>query len=236
MVTRANEPWRVWLVGAFALVLALITFPAFKVMLLEHLPMVERFLDTGTGSGRYVHLGLYAGAEAVIVALCLLSVRLEGERPSDIGLEVPRSLAWWLTFDAVCLVAGTIILLRHLEVMTIRAGAGQDYGAMFATNTSQRLLFVAGSALVVPLEEIIWRGFAITRLKRSGLPVWAAVLIPSVAFAYFHGGSIDTIFVSVAVGIGVIGLSVVFVRTRSLSWPILLHFGWNAMLIAVTPS
>lgn len=59
---------------------------------------------------------------------------------------------------------------------------GVNYGVLAARSTPQRVLGLVVSALVVPLEETIWRGFAITRLQRIGAPLWLAVVLPSLAF------------------------------------------------------
>jgi membrane protease YdiL (CAAX protease family) len=231
-VRRARD---VSAVGLFALLLALVAFPVFKVQVIDHLSVIERYGDDGTGPGFFVWAALYVGAEFVIAALCVASVRREGRALSDVGLVRPQSRAWWTVLVVVLIAAGTIIALRHVEAFTIMGRPGQDYGALAARHTWQRVMVVASSGFVVPLEEIIWRGFAITRLQRVGSPTWLAVLLPSLAFGYFHGGTLDTLWVSAFITIAASGLGVVFLRTRSLAWPILIHFGWNALLVAVSP-
>ena len=216
-----------------ALGLALIGFPLFKVQVIDHLPVILRYGETGRGNGFFVWAALYVGAEVVIAALCLSAVRREG--PASIGLMAPRSRAWWTVLTTVLIVSATIIILRHVDVLSIVGREGGDYGALVARHTWQRLFIVASSAFVVPLEETIWRGFAITRLQRLRAPTWLAVALPSAAFAYFHGGTIDTLWISAFIMVAVVGLSVVFLRTRSLAWPILIHFSWNALLVSVTP-
>ncbi len=222
--------------GLIALVLALAAFPLFKVQVVEHLPSVVRYGDTGLGPGRLVWAATYIGGEILIAGLCLASVFREGRTLSDVGLAPPRSRAWWMVLGVGLFVAGTLIVLRHADVIEIMGRAGQDYGVLAARNTWQRIEGVLTSAVAVPIEELIWRGFAITRLERLGAPTWLAILLPSAAFAYFHGGTVDTLAVSMAVGAGVIILSAIFVRQRSIAWPILLHFTWNIVLLSVTPT
>jgi membrane protease YdiL (CAAX protease family) len=221
--------------GLTALGLALVGFPVFKVQVIEHLSSVVRYGETHAGPGRYVWAATYIGAEFIIAALCLASVYREGRRPSDVGLSFQVSRSWWVLLVLTLLIASTVISLRHFDVLEIMGRPGQDYGALAATTTWQRVEGVVMSAVVVPIEELIWRGFAITRLERLGAPTWLAVLLPSLAFGYFHGGTVDTLAISAVVTLGVILLSVVYVRRRSLSWPILLHFGWNVVLLSLTP-
>lgn len=179
---------------------------------------------------------MYAGAELFVAGLCITSLVREGRSVDDIGLVAPRSRAWWSTLTAVLVVSGTIIALRHFDAITIVGRPGQDYGALEPLTTANRLLIVFSSALVVPLEEIIWRGFAVSRLRSMSAPTWLAVAAPSVAFGYFHGGTIDTLWISALILVAAIGLCGVYLRTRSLAWPFLIHFGWNALLVSVTPT
>jgi membrane protease YdiL (CAAX protease family) len=222
--------------GLMGLGLAIVAFPIFKVQVVEHLPAIVRYSETGRGSGWYVWAACYIGAEAVIAALCLASILRERRRPADAGLNVPASRVWWLVL-AVFLIAGAIVIaLRHVDVITIMGAPGEDYGAVAARNTAQRIVAVLTSAIVVPMEEFIWRGFAITRLQRLGLPTWAAVVVPSLAFGYFHGGTIDTIWITGFIAAAVAVLGVMYLRTRSLAWPILIHFSWNVMILSLTPT
>lgn len=214
--------------GVAGLLLALVAFPLYKIQL------IDRFVRTSDQF--WTWSGMYVGAELVIAVLCVASVVREGGEVRDIGLRLPTSKVWWTVLTVVLVVAGVIIALRHSGTISIVGREGQDYGALAAQTTANRVLIVLSSAVVVPIEELIWRGFSVTRLQRLHAPTGLAVLLPSLAFGYFHGGTIDTLWISVFITISVTGLCVVYLRTQSLAWPIVIHFGWNALLISVTPT
>jgi membrane protease YdiL (CAAX protease family) len=234
-VTTERQRSEVSSLGLAALGLALVAFPLFKVLVIDRLPVIERYADSGEGPGLLVWGLLYLGGEAVIAAMCVLSVRREGRPITDIGLAGPPSPAWWIVLAGALVASGVIIVLRHLDVITIMGRPGEDYGALAARATWQRVVIVGSSALAVLLEETVWRGFAVTRLRRLGAVTWLAVLLPSLAFGYFHGGTLDTLWISAFITLAAAGLCVLFLRTGSLAWPMLIHFSWNVLFVALTP-
>jgi membrane protease YdiL (CAAX protease family) len=207
-------------IGCIPLAIALIVFPSYKLAFVD---------QTGDWWAAW-----YLVAEAFIAVLCVLSLRRERRPLSDAGVVRP-SRAWWLALGAVIVVAAILLALREFDVIVMPAERGRDYGALSAPDTAGRLLAIIGSAIAVPLEEFIWRGFAISTLRRWRTPTWLAVLVPAVAFGAFHASGLDLLYVGVIVGLGSVVLGVIFLRTRSIAWPVLMHFGWNCALIALVP-
>jgi membrane protease YdiL (CAAX protease family) len=176
---------RVGVLSVLTLVLALIVFPFLKVQLFE-------------GSAAF-----YLGAEIAIAVLCIAALQADWRPLDDIGINAPSG-RWWVWFGAVVVVAVTIVLLRHVEVINIPAGEAATL--LSAHTTAGRFLNLLGVLVGVACEEIIWRGFAVNRLQAIGLPLSLAVLLPSIAFGYFHGGTLDTLGISAGVALSAVAL------------------------------
>jgi len=98
------------------------------------------------------------------------------------------------------------------------------------TSTPEHFFWLAMAATAAICEETMFRGFAITYLRRLVRSTWVAVLISTVAFAYMHGGLHQgaLLFASRFV-LGLI-LAGIYLWRDSLAEPIFLHFLIDAAL------
>jgi uncharacterized protein len=86
------------------------------------------------------------------------------------------------------------------------------------------LLFFVTAAVAAPLfEEFLFRGFLLPSLTRY-VPVWGAIAISGLVFGVAHL-SLSEILPLTTLGII---LGIVYVRTRNLLAPMLLHSLWNS--------
>ena len=92
------------------------------------------------------------------------------------------------------------------------------------TLSSSALIFALGAAA----EEALFRGYPLQTLMRSW-PVWLAVLPTSIPFALVHLGNpnVSPAFTFANTALAGIWLGVAYARTRSLWFPLGLHWGWN---------
>jgi len=72
-------------------------------------------------------------------------------------------------------------------VLAALQGASPEFSYYEGLRTWQLLLFVT----LIPVsagfcEELIWRGYAIQRLKARGRGRWSTILISAVSFALIH--------------------------------------------------
>lgn len=149
--------------------------------------------------------------------------------------ELPwRSLGWaphkgWLR-DAFLgtLLGGVAVCLAALVGEAVggysfafaeTAGAGQA-----KTLAASFVIFLLGAAA----EEMLFRGYPFQTLLRSW-PLWAALVPVSVPFALVHlaNPNVAPGFTFVNTVLAGVWLSVAYWRTRSLWFPLGLHFGWN---------
>lgn len=85
------------------------------------------------------------------------------------------------------------------------------------------LLMVISTMVVAPLvEEIVFRGLMLSRLRKA-MPVGWAVAVSSLLFGLAHG---QILWIAYAAILGVI-MSVVVVKTKSLTTSIILHMTFN---------
>lgn len=160
------------------------------------------------------------------------------------GLEdLPwRSLGWglhhgWardLLFGTV--LGGVAVVLAALVGMA--AGGARISLAEFGSGVVRTLvvsgvIFMLGAAA----EEMLFRGYALQTLMRSW-PLWVALIPASVFFALVHldNPKVARGFTFVNTVLAGVWLGVAYWKTRSLWFPLGLHFGWNWVQGAVLGS
>src|SRR5215204_4359769 len=150
--------------------------------------------------------------------------------------ELPwRSLGWalhkgWLRDTLFgLLLGGASICVAALVGMavggyhfTLQGSAGG--AALARTLVVSGVIFLLGAAA----EEMLFRGYALQTLMRSW-PLWVALIPVSVPFALVHlaNPNVAPGFTFANTVLAGVWLCVAYWRTRSLWFPLGLHFGWN---------
>jgi len=172
---------------------------------------------------------------ATVAALAIYLTYRAGQPMSSIGLRWTNPAAAFgsailatVTIYA-CLIATVVVMagLTRASPQTMAEPAREVYG-MFGRPTWGLILGIAGSAGV--FEEIVFRGFLLTRLRVLVGSWGVAVVIGSVLFALPHiweGRWAVALILPVAVV-----LSITFVRARGLAAPMLAHFLFNFLQLA----
>ena len=81
-------------------------------------------------------------------------------------------------------------------------------------------------------EEVIYRGYMMTALKKIGQPVWSAMVLSSLSFVYFHGLLLPLPLVVAGFIIAMIWAAIV--QRTSLLWTtIYFHAFWDASVTLV---
>jgi membrane protease YdiL (CAAX protease family) len=97
------------------------------------------------------------------------------------------------------------------------------YGGVLQTVFSTALLFIIAALA----EESLFRGYPLQTLCRAQL-MWLAVLLTSVPFAIIHlQNPSATAFSSINTALAGIWLAAAYLRTRSLWFPLGVHWAWN---------
>jgi membrane protease YdiL (CAAX protease family) len=106
-------------------------------------------------------------------------------------------------------------------------------GGVAKTLAGSFVIFLLGAAA----EEMLFRGYPFQTLMRSW-PLWAALIPVSVPFALVHLANPNVVpgFTFANTVLAGVWLGVAYWRTRSLWFPLGLHFGWNWVQGAVLGS
>ncbi len=80
-------------------------------------------------------------------------------------------------------------------------------------------------------EEVIYRGYMMSTLKRTGHPVWLSMVLSTASFVLFHG----ILPLPLMAGFFVVGMifAVIYQRTSSLWTVVSIHAVWDATVLLV---
>lgn len=147
-----------------------------------------------------------------------------------------RALGWsrhrgWLRDLALGTLFGCAALALATLVATVCGGfrftlAPAGFGVAFVKTFFGALVVYV---LLAAAEEATFRGYSLQTLMRS-LPFLIAVLPSSVVFAYLHhhfNPNVVPGFTFINTALAGLWLAVAFLRTRSLWFPLGLHWSWN---------
>lgn len=175
---------------------------------------------------RRTQLLMWLFATAVVAYVLFVERRplasLDPEAGTSIGL---LTVGWaWI------LVAGTAAVVALAFMLVGR----QRYDPVYETLVSlpvHRALFVSVSAGVT--EEVIYRGFLLTRLASLTGSEWVAVVVGGLAFAAMHAASRSR---TRLVQLGAMGVAfgVAFFSTDSLLAVVVVHAAYNALSLTTT--
>jgi membrane protease YdiL (CAAX protease family) len=138
------------------------------------------------------------------------------------------------------LVLGSIIGVASLAVATAIATAGGGLSFTISGRSAlfqvlQTLVFSAALFILAALaEEALFRGYPLQTLTRANL-AWLAVFLTSVPFAAVHLRNPNAAagFTFINTALAGVWLAVAYLRTRSLWFPLGVHWAWNWALAAL---
>lgn len=175
--------------------------------------------------------------ENLIIRLVLLVAALGAGFICTRGLE---GLPWralglsphprWLRDSLVGSLIGIASLALAAGLAT--AGGGLSFtisGRGALLQVGQTLIFSAALFIIAALaEEALFRGYPLQTLTRANL-AWLAVLLTSVPFAAVHlkNPNVAAGFTFVNTALAGVWLAVAYLRTRSLWFPLGIHWAWN---------
>ena len=187
-----------------------------------------------TGGAR---TGIWASSWPFLVGAAVLlgSATLVGWGCGLVFEELPfRAFGWWphrgwLRDVALGSLIGAASLLLAVGITAATRGIRFSFNPGSATTIGKTavvalIVFVIGGAA----EEALFRGYALQTFVRARL-AWVGVLVTSVPFAAAHllNPNVSRGFTFVNTVFAGVWLAVAYVRTRSLWFPLGLHWSWN---------
>jgi membrane protease YdiL (CAAX protease family) len=170
-------------------------------------------------------LGPFWSGEAVWWALALtvlLYARVVERQPfSTIGFRAPRfaDIGWSVVF-AVAMLAGMMVISAVIFPLLHLTQNAKEYHLLIDRPVLERLALVTRAAVC---EEILFRGYALSRIEQGTGSVWLAALISCAVFTYAHLASWGGAQLIIA-GFGGVLLTIQFVWRRNIWGNMLTHW------------
>jgi uncharacterized protein len=210
--------WQVFMLGFFFVGQFLLPFVFGAVISPGSLTM--------RGQGIYVFAS-YASMSILTIGVLYFSIKSYLPLPPD-WFKFNWKSNWLLWGIGGYLVATPIVIVVSILNEKIWQGQGGSNPllqiVLEGKDSTALLLFFLTAAVAAPLfEEFLFRGFLLPSLTRY-VPVWAAICLSGLLFGVAHLSLSEIIPLTT---LGII-LGIVYVRTKNLLAPMLLHSLWNS--------
>jgi uncharacterized protein len=228
LLTNINTPWispwdweivwQVFMLGFFFVGQFLLPFVFGAVISPGSLTM--------RGQGIYVFAS-YASMSILTIGVLYFSIKSYLPLPAD-WFKFNWKSNWLLWGIGGYLVATPIVIVVSILNEKIWQGQGGSNPllqiVLEGKDSTALLLFFLTAAVAAPLfEEFLFRGFLLPSLTRY-VPVWVAICLSGLLFGVAHLSLSEIIPLTT---LGII-LGIVYVRTKNLLAPMLLHSLWNS--------
>ena len=185
---------------------------------------IEAFFDTAVG---YLLQSIYMNIAFVLVFVWYI----RRVNKNEVVLKPDQST---LKYVGKCVIIGIASLfllsgiLNYFQLLLDKLGATSS-SLSYEINSPAKYIISLISLAVIPAvcEELIFRGVLVNALKSKGNIF--AIIFSSLMFALFHFSLSQLIY---PICFGLI-LSIVYLRTRNIFFPILLHFINNALSLSI---
>lgn len=142
---------------------------------------------------------------------------------------------WWRDWLKGSLV-GAISLALATLLATIFGGFSFSLNRATASTAIGKTLIISGLIFILAAaaEEAMFRGYPLQTMTRSGL-AWLAMIITAVIFSTGHLDNPNVVpgFTFINTALAGVWLAVAYLRTRSLWFPLGVHWSWNWMMGAL---
>lgn len=220
---RLRSGWRVLLFApVFLLVLMFLTFLARGILVLAHIAI------PAFASHPYI--------DNVVYRLVILAAALAAGTICAHGLEDLPFRSLGLTFHRRWLRDLLIGSLVGIASLAIAAGIGALAGGLTFTVSSRGMMWAVTRTLLSSAvlfvfaalaEEALFRGYPLQTLTRARL-AWLGVLLTSLPFAAAHLNNPNSVLLgSINTGLAGVWLAAAYLKTRSLWFPLGVHWAWN---------
>ena len=212
------------------LVTVLVMLPLGKTAMLIGAPFVQDFERSDDRRGFYLFWIVYLVAE----------VSLAGVAVAVCGVG---SLRASLQLTSVVGRVGSALLVAVVVLASARAAgsfdvpdSGAEFNIQGGATVMQRLFLLAGAVIAVACEELLFRWFAVGALRSAHAGRGLSIALPAISFGIFH---LDFSFVGMISAVwtaaGGAMLGELYLRKRSLAWPMVLHAAVILPIVALAP-
>ena len=223
-VGRLRSGWRLLIFVVVYIVLLFLLGTALRIMYAAALLVAPR-ISLGPYFQNFAFRLLLLTASLLAGYVC--TRWLEGLPWRALGLWLHAG--WWRD-----LLVGSVIGIVSLALAVVIATAGRGLSFTFSgramlLQVAQTLIFSGILFIIAALaEEALFRGYPLQTMTRAKL-AWLAIFITSVPFAAVHlqNPNVAAGFTFINTALAGVWLSVAYLRTRSLWFPLGVHWAWN---------
>jgi uncharacterized protein len=227
---RLRSGWRLLLFTGVYLIVLSVFGVIFRVVL-QLIPenVSQPYLASAWG---WVVQGLLLFVSAALVGWGC-TVLLEGLPMRALGWALYQG---WLRDLVLGSLVGAASLVLAASVSAAVGGFRFSFAATSLFPSVAKTLVLSALVFLIAgaAEEVLFRGYPLQTVLRAW-PAWAALIPTSVAFAAVHLGNPNTVrgFTFVNTALAGVWLAVAYLRTRSLWFPLGVHWAWNWTMGAV---
>jgi membrane protease YdiL (CAAX protease family) len=224
-----------------ALIIGLIVYPVlystdfFSALLLPFLP--DAFISSLHNENERTEWWYFIGSNLLFHWIPFLFIRYALIKNNETWGSIGVDWSWFLTYKYWFIGLFAILIVSAFIMPTIYYGnelpSRSQVGFIGPISTFERLVTIAVLALTAAItEEVIFRGFALTRLTRIIPNPWFILPIIAISFVFIHGeirslgATLNYVLFSLIFGAGFI-----LKGFKRLELLILIHFSINASLV-----
>lgn len=228
-ITQQPVTWKPKIATIVALLTVLIAYPAFRMIVAYW----DLFPTDGRPESWWVLWSIILIGHWVCAAIVFAAIASEGASAQSIGLNLNTFIRGRFILIAIILAALTLAYFAPTYLYGDAQPERMSSHPLGPTTAAQRVFWVLVAITAGFVEEVVYRGYAITRLRRFvGLPV--ALVVAIAAFALMHGPSaFQPQFLALYVIAGALfSLAFVAMKSKRLEVLIFIHAALDLMIIA----
>ncbi len=195
---------------------------------------IERAKQLLDGQIGYIQQGVLLLVVAIFVGW-LCSLFLEGLPFKALGWNFHRG---WLKDFIVGSIIGALSVAFAILIILASGGYSFSFNQSASPSAIAKTAILSFVVFVIAAasEETAFRGYGLQTMARSNIKwAWLSILLLSFAFGFVHLGNPNTNFWFTFINTAVAGvwLSVAYLKTRSLWFPLGVHWAWNWVMAAI---
>lgn len=206
-----------------ALTVTLLVYPSLRAAEFE-------FYLTGNGQDWWRFWGVTMLGHWLCFGVVAWSLRADQERWSSLGVD----WGWFRRHRGLLLLGAGLLVGAVVAVsLLVESPARTGLFPLQATSLPERLFMLLGAVVTAGVvEEVVFRGFALTRLGQLLGSPWWALPLSMVSFLLLHGTPSDPARTASILVFGLLfGAVFILLRRRRLEYLILLHGLLNLPLL-----
>ena len=229
-VGRLRSGWRFAIFAALYLIVMEVDVQLIRIAISLGPPALSGFL---AGNWGYVVQSIGLLIVPAVLAGWVCCKALEGLPPRSLGWSFQRG---WLHDFLYGSLVGAATLLFAAGLITLCGGLRFSNSGFASAGSVAKTLIESGLIFIIAAagEEALFRGYPLQTMTRSRI-AWVAIVITSIVFSWGHLNNPNAVpsYTFINTAIAGVWLGIAYLKTRTLWFPLGIHWAWNWMMGAV---